>query len=136
GKVLVAAAAAAALRHDDARAGMREIRDEPLLRVEHLRPDGNVQHRVLAVRPVREAPAAGPALAGAQLLIRTNAREVAPPRLGHEHDVTAPAAVAAVRPAARHELLAAEVDRAVTAATGNNGQSSAIVKHRAKGVRP
>jgi hypothetical protein len=99
---------------------MREIRDEPFFLVEHLRPDGNVQHCIVAVRAVREAPAAGATLAGAQLLIRANAGEVAPPRLGDEHDVTAAAAVAAVRPAARHELLTAEMDRTIAAATGDD----------------
>ena len=122
GEVLVPAAAGAALRDDDARAGPREIGDEPLLRIDHLRADGNMQHRVVAARAVRQPPAAGPALARAQLLIRPHAGEIAPPRIRDEHDVAAVAAVAAVGSALRHVLLAPEVNRPVAPATGDDGQ--------------
>ena len=64
------------------------------------------------------------------LLVRPDAREVAPARVGDEHDVAAAAAVAAVGPALGDELLAAEMDRAVAAAAGDHGQSGAIVEHR------
>jgi hypothetical protein len=107
----------------------RAIRDEPLVRVEDLRPDRHGELRSVAVGPVREPAAARAALAGADPLVGTDPGEVAPPRVGDEHDVAALAAVTAVRPALRHELLAPEVDRAVTAATGDHRQLRSIVEH-------
>src|SRR5437763_1288960 len=78
-----------------------------------------------------ELPAASrSASARPDLLVRPDAREVAPARVGDEHDVAAAAAVAAVGPALGDELLAAEMDRAVAAAAGDHGQSGAIVEHR------
>ena len=51
--------------------------------------------------PFERRPPPAPPRPGAQLLVRTHAGEVAPPRIGDEHDVAAVAAVAAVGPAAR-----------------------------------
>ncbi len=106
GKVFVATAAGPAPGDDDARLGVREVGDEPALTVEHLRAHRHVQHRVLAVGAVRQAPAAATAATGAQLLIRTDAGQVAPTRIRNQHDVAAGAAVAAVRAALGHVLLA------------------------------
>src|SRR5439155_18044427 len=61
---------------------------------------------------------------------RTEAGKTAPSGVGDEHDVAAAAAVTAVRPASRDELLPTEVDRPVAAATRNHVQLGAIVKHR------
>ena len=94
-------------------------------------PTGTREHRVVAARAVRELSAATAAATGAQLLVRPEAGEVAPPQIGHEHDVAAVAAVAAVRPAARYVLLPPEVDRAVTAATRDGRQARAVVEHAA-----
>ena len=131
-EALVAATAAPALRDDDTRAGMREVGDQPFFLVEHLGADRNVQDCVLAVGTVREPSAAGSAFPGAQPLIRADAREVATRSVGHEHDVAALAAVTAVRAALRDELLAPEMDRAVAAATRDDRQLGAIVKHDAR----
>ena len=128
-EVLVAAPAGAALRHDNARAHLREVGGE-LLALEDLRPDGNGEHRVVSLRAVRATAAARSAATRTQLLVRPHAREVAPPKVGDEHDVTAVAAVSPIGPAAGHVLLPAKVDRAVAAAAGDCRQSCAIVEHR------
>ena len=120
GEALVAARAAAAGRDDDARTVMREVGDESTVCVEHLRADGNVQHRVFAARTVRERAPTATARARAQLLVRPDAGEVAPARIRDEHDVAAVAAVAAVRAALRHELLAAKVHAPVATAAGDD----------------
>ena len=112
-----------------ARAGVREVGDEPLLRVQDLRADRDLKHGVVAALARGEAAAAAAAAAGAHLLIRPEAGQVAPRRVGDEHDVAAVAAVAAVRPALGDELLTAEVDGAVAAAAGDHGQLDAIVEH-------
>src|SRR5438874_13419804 len=78
---------------------------------------------------MRQAPAAVTASTAPQLLVGTDARQVASPRIGDEHDVTARAAVTAVRAALRHILLAAEVDRPVAPAAALHPQLGAIVEH-------
>ena len=108
---------------------MGEVGDEPLLRVEHLRADRDGEDGVLAARAVREPAAAGAAAPGAKLLVRPEPGEVAPLRVGDEHDVAALAAVAAVGAALRHVLLAPEVDRPVAAAPGERCQSRLVVEH-------
>ena len=108
---------------------MREVGDEPPVLVEHLSADRHRKHGILAASAVREAAAAGAALARAELLVRPKPGEVPPPWIGDEHDIPAVAAVAAVRPTLGDELLAAEVHRTVAAAAGDNGQLCAVVKH-------
>src|SRR3954471_17184604 len=130
-EMLVAAAAHAAFRHDDSGTRVREVGDE-LLALEDLRPDRDGEHRVVSARAVGQTAAAATAATRAQLLVPPEAREVAPPRVGHEHDVAALAAVSPVGTATRHVLLAPEVDRAVTAAARDDCQSCAIVEHLAK----
>src|SRR5205085_1923410 len=129
-EAFVSATARAAFCDDDARAGMREIRDDPLFLVEHLRPHRDAQHRVVAVRAVRERAASGTAAAGAELLVWLQTGEVATPRVCLEHDVAARSTVAAVRPALRDVLLAPEMDRPVAAATGDHCQSGTVMEHR------
>src|SRR5262249_23278509 len=82
-----------------------------------------------AARAVREASSATPAPLGADFLVRTKAREVTASQVGYEHDITAIAAVASVRPAARDELLPAEVDRAVAPAARDCRESRPVVEH-------
>jgi hypothetical protein len=108
---------------------VREIGDEPLILVEHLRADGDGQHDVLPALAAREPPAAAAAALRTDLLVRPERREVAPLRVRDEHDVAARAAVTAVRPAFRHELLAPKVDRAVAAAACSNVKPCSIVEH-------
>jgi hypothetical protein len=129
--VLVAATAGASLRRDDAGIGTGEVGDQ-LVAGEHLRPDGEPEHRILAVRAVRKTTAAAAAVPRAKLLVRAEAREVAPPRIRDEDDVAAVTAVTAVGAAARNVLLAAEVDGAVAPASGDNRQSGSVVKHPQK----
>ena len=128
-EALVATAAAAAFRDDDACARMREIGDEPLLarRAPASRPAPRARRPRRARRSRAAASAA--ALPGLEPLVRADAREVAPPRVGDEYHVAAVAAVAAVRPALRDELLPAEVHGAVAAAAGDDGQSGSVVEH-------
>ena len=77
--------------------------------------------------PVGAAPAA--AAPRAQPLAVAEHRQVAEIRVGDEHDVGAAAAVAAVRAALRHVRLAAEAERAVTAAARLDVDASPIVEH-------
>ena len=128
-EALVAAAARAALRDDDARSRVRQVGDQPVVRIDDLRPDGNDEHRVLAALARREAAASRTAAAGLHLLVRAEAGEIAPLRIRDEDDVAAVAAVTAVRAALRHELLTAKVDGTVAAAAGDHGQAGAIVEH-------
>ena len=58
-----------------------------------------------------------PALNSRCVAVVEQRREIA---VGDEHDVAAAPAVAAVGPAARHELLAAEADAAVAAVAGSD----------------
>ena len=127
---LVAMAAAAALGHDDPRAGPGEVCDQTVFLVEYLGADRHREHCVLSVGTVRELPAARAAPPCPELLIRADACQIAALRIRDEHDVAAPATVAAVGPAFGDELLAPEVDRAVAAATGDHCQLGAIVEHR------
>ena len=129
--MLVAAAARAASCDDDARVGVREVGHEPALGVEHLRADRDRHDRVVPARAVRQTPAAAAAAAPAQLLIGPDAGQVAPARIGDEHDVAAGTAVTAVRTALRHVFLAAEMDRPVAAAAALHPQPGAIVEHDA-----
>ena len=52
--------------------------------------------------------------------------------VGHQHDVAAVAAVAAIRAAVRNILLAPKADAAVAAATSLDFNGDAIDKHRNK----
>ena len=104
----VAAAAVAAVREHDARAGVRQVGDQVALVGEHLRADRDAQLRVGAVGAVLARAAAVPAPLGLDPLAPLQRREVAQRRVGEQHDVAAVAAVAAVRAALRDELLAAE----------------------------
>jgi hypothetical protein len=109
-----------------------EVGDE-LVTVEDLRPHRNPKQRVLAARAVREPSAAGSTAASAQRLVRPEARKVTPPCIRDEHDVATVTAVASVRAAARHVLLAAEVDRAVAPSARDGRQPRSVVEHRAYG---
>jgi hypothetical protein len=77
--------------------------------------------------PVRAAavPAApGPVMGG-----YAHRCEIAPRRVGGEHDIAAAAAVAAVGTAARHVRLTAEADRAVAAAAALDVDAGLVVEH-------
>jgi hypothetical protein len=127
--MLVAAATGSTPGDDDARTGVREVGDE-LVSLEDLRPDRDTKLRVVSARAVRETAAAASTAARPELLVLPQAGEIAPPRIGDEHDVAAVAAVSPVGSAAGHVLLAPEVDRSVTAAARDGDQSCAIVEHR------
>ncbi len=127
--MLVAAAAVAAVRDDDACAGMREIGDEPLLLVEHLRADGHLEHGILPALAAGEPAAAAAAAGRLDPLIGAEAGEIAPLRIRHQHDVAPRPAVATVRPTLRHELLAPKVNRTVTATACLDKEFGAIVEH-------
>src|SRR5579884_849186 len=111
--MLVAAAARTARRDHDARSGVHEVGHQ-LLTVEDLCPDRHAQHCVVAAGAVREPAAPDSASARTELLVRAEAREIAPSCVRHEDDVPSVASVSTVGAAARDVLLAPEVDRAVT----------------------
>jgi hypothetical protein len=68
------------------------------------------------------------ALARLDHLPALQAREIAKRRFGNEHDVAALAAVAAVRPALRDELLAAKRQTAVPATAGLDVKLGAVAE--------
>jgi hypothetical protein len=80
------------------------------------------------------AAAAIPAPLGLHQLDAPERGEVAKRRVGEDDDVTATAAVAAVGPALRHVLLAAEAEAAVAASPGHDVDLTSIVeRHLASG---
>ena len=96
---------------------MRQVGDEMALAVEHLRADGHAQLDVVAVRAVLAGTTPG-AAAACRVLPLDRKREIAQVWVGDEHDVTAGAAVTAVRPSTRYVLLAPEAERAVSTTPG------------------
>ena len=125
----VAATAAAAARDHDPCAGVREIGDRHLAAgVVDLRAERHVDDRVLAVPAGLAAALAVHAALAAQVPAEAERREVAHVRVGEQHDVAAVAAVAAVGPALRHELLAPERHAAVAAASRLDHDGRAIVE--------
>ena len=72
------------------------------------------------VRPVRFEPFAVRAVAGSEDLLEAVVEERVEVGVGDEVDRAAVAAVAAVRAAARHELLAAEAHGAAPAVAGRD----------------
>src|SRR5204863_6399271 len=75
-----------------------------------------------------------PAPAGPDALVRPEAGQLAKIAVRNEHDVTAGAAVAAVRSAFRHVLLATERKAAVAAPPRLHVDAGAIVEHGAYSV--
>jgi len=94
-----------------------------------LRPDRNAQLDDLAVRAVSLLSASVSAAAGSELPHATQGGEVAQRRVGANDHVTAATPVAAVGPALRHVLLAAEAEGAVAAASGLDVNLRAVVEH-------
>ena len=126
----VAASARAAAADDRTRAGMGEVGDEMTLAVEHLRAHGDTQLHVVAVRAVLPRAASRPTTPCGVLPPGAKRRQVAQIRIGDEDDVASRAAVAAVRTAARHVLLAPEAERAVSTTPGDRDDAGAVVEHR------
>ena len=98
------------MRDDRLRAGMRQVDEQSAFVVEHLRADRDSEDDVLSIGAalVRTLPVATALRFEAAEPLKV--REVAPIRIGYEHDVAAMAAVAAVGPALRHVLLAPEAE--------------------------
>ena len=112
---------------------MCEVGDE-LVALEDLCAHRNGEHRILSAGSVRKLATASSAASGAEPLVRTEPRQVAPPWIGDDHDVAAVAAVAAVRTSAGHVLLPPEMDRAVAATARDGRQARAVVEHDLPGV--
>ena len=108
---------------------MREVGDQVPVGVEHLCADRDVELDVGAVGAVLARAAARLAAARAEARLRAEPREIAPVGVGDQDHVAAAAAVAAVRAAARHELLPAEADRAVAAAARLDLDAGAVCQH-------
>ena len=119
----------AASGEHDARLWARQVRDQLACGAVGGRPDGDVQLDGISVGAVLARAAAGLAPARLEPRPRPQGREVAQPRVGDEHDVTAAAAVPSVGPALRHVLLATEGEAAVAAAARQRLDAGAVVKH-------
>jgi hypothetical protein len=125
----VAPAALAAAREHGSRAGCREVGDQLLLLVENLRPHGHAQLDIRAGRPVPAVAASRAALAPLEPLLRPERRQVAQVGVCDQHDVAAGPAVAAVRPALGHVLLAPKAERSVPASPGLHVNAGPVVEH-------
>jgi hypothetical protein len=104
-------------RDHDSRVRLREVGDE-VTAVEDLRPNRDPHLDRLPVGAVLARTAAVAAFPRVDRVTALQIREIAEGRIGHEHHVAAPSAVAAIGPALGDELLAAERQTAVAAATG------------------
>ena len=129
GELLVAASAAAAVRHDGALAVAQELPAVAGLHVLHEGPgrDAHLEwpgRRAVLVRALAVTAALGPEVSTA-----AKARQVAQRGVHHEDDVAAAAAVAAVRAALRDVRLAPERHHAVPAGTAPHVDARAVVEH-------
>jgi hypothetical protein len=105
-----------------------EIREQVLGLVEDLGAHGDGElDRVSRRTVLRLAPTVTAALT-LEAALALEVREVTEVGVRKEDDVAAVAAVAAVRAALRHVLLAAEAERAVAAATASHLDAGAIVE--------
>ncbi len=134
GEALVAVSPGAARRDHRTLACGDQVIAAPLEPL-HLGPGRDRHDDVVAASAV--ALAALPTSASPGALVRRVAqrREVAARRIALEDDVAAPAAVAAVGPAARHVGLAAEGDGAVATGARLDLDLCAVVEHRMKARR-
>ena len=120
----VAEAAAATLGHQHALTHFGQVRQlHKVARFRdrsgmHRRADGNRHVEVVAVAAVAVRALAVPAALGRELRVEAEVDEGVAVGIRDEVDRAAGAAVAAVRPAARHELLATEAERAAPAVPG------------------
>ena len=101
---------------DHARSGRSEIRDQLLVLVEHLRPDGDTKLDRLARRPVLQRAAAGLAATCLVAPLHTKRGQIAQVWVRDENDVASRPAVATVGATLRDVLLTAEVQAPVAAA--------------------
>ena len=116
-------------RNDNAGAGVGEVGNEIAVGVEHLRSHRHAEDDVLTRGAVLPRASAGATAPGDVSLAGAIPGEIAQILVGEEHDVSATAAVAAVRSAARDVLLATEAERAVASAPRPCGNADAILKH-------
>ena len=132
GEAPIAAAARAAPGDGDAPARARQIGDQPPLLVQHLRPRRDAQLDVGSCGAMAPRSPARAALAGADPSPRPESGQVTQLGVGDEHDRAARAAVAAVRAALRHVLLAPEAERAVAAPAGGDVDAGTVAEHRSQ----
>ena len=95
----------------------------------------HLDDQILGVAAVAIASRCRARRVGAPLFAMRERGEPIDARLGDHDDAAAVAAVAAVGPAARHVLLAAEAHAAVAAAAGFDFDGDAIDEHGGVGVR-
>ena len=114
----------------DAKSGkMNEVGQKAAVLVQLLRPDGHAELDVVAVRPPLVRALAVPAALRLEAAAPVEEAEVAQVGVGHEDDVAAVAAVAAVGAALRHVLLTPEREGAVAAAPAFDADPRAVVEH-------
>src|SRR6476659_5698961 len=117
----VAETAVAALGQHDTLADLGKVGDHRfLVLVENLRSDRHLEHDVFAAGAVAVLAHAAYAGAGFEVLRVAVVDQGVEPVNRLDHDVTAPAAIAAARAAVLDELLAPERDAAVAAVAGAN----------------
>ena len=100
-----------------------------VLGVDDDRAGRHADDEVLGTAAVAVRAAAVLAALGPPVLAMRERRQAVDARLGHHDDAAAVAAVAAVRPAARHVLLAAKAHAAVAAPAGFDFDGDAIDEH-------
>jgi len=120
---------AAARQHPRPVGDIEVLQQVAALGIEHLRADRHLQRDVAA----RLAAAVGAFAAGAAArfedFLESEIEERVEVGVGDQEDVAARAAVAAVGPAARDELLAAKAQRALAAVSGRDMDFDFVYKH-------
>ena len=129
GKAFVAAAAAASPRHRRSLPGHEQVVPGPVLLADRLGAGWEPHHKCLAVRAVAQRAFAVPSTVGFELAAAAEGLQVAERVVAHEHHVSPPPAVAAVRPAAGNVGLAAEAQGAVAAGAGKEVNARVIAEH-------
>src|SRR5262249_15522232 len=111
-------------------AGPRQIaKHVAALAIEDERAGGHVNNKILAALAAAASAAAGPATLGAPVLGMDDAGQTVGAVEGLDNDAAPRAAVAAVRPAARHVLLAPEAAAAAAAVAPLHKNRHTINKH-------
>jgi hypothetical protein len=100
-----------------------------LTELKHLCADRHAADHGLGVAPCAILPATVPTVFGHEARVKIEVRQVADVLVGDQHDVSTPAAVAAIGTTAIHVLLAAERNAPVAAVAGMRLDFDLVDKH-------
>src|ERR1700730_15550505 len=129
GKAFVASTRAATACRDHPSSRRRQIRNELLVLVEHLRPNGDAKLDRFTRRPVLQRAAARFTAARLVASLHTKGGQIAQIGVRYQYDVPSGPTVATIGPALGDVLLTTEVQASVAAAACLNINLSSIVEH-------